>query len=251
MKKENRKLTFKNIEIRALTKEDKKIVEGIIPYNSKSLPMWGMIEIISNTAFKKTLADKNEVRALWNHNDERVLGSTKAETLVLEQSDAGLLCTCELPDTTYANDLFEIISRGDVTTMSFGFTPVKWEDVDNGKNIIRTLKEVQLHEVSFGVIYAAYPETTSVTHLRGLQKTGINIETLNEVLEKDSLEETDKLTIKQTIDSLRSLIDTEAVEKEQEEPTHIETNTSNQEEINDSIEKISQIQTEIEIELQI
>jgi HK97 family phage prohead protease len=161
MKREKRKLSFKDIEIRSTDNEGKRFIEGIIPYNSKSIPIWGTTEIIGRTAFNKTLSDKSEVRALWNHNDNYILGNTKAETLLLENTDTGLICRCELPNTSYANDLYEIIDRGDVKTMSFGFTPIKWEENDKGK--LRTLKEVQLHEVSFGVTFPAYQERTSLT----------------------------------------------------------------------------------------
>jgi HK97 family phage prohead protease len=205
MKKEKRKLSFKDIEIRSSENEGKKYIEGIIPYDSKSVPIWGTTEIIDRTAFNKTLMDKSEVRALWNHNDSCLLGNTKSDTLVLENTDIGLICRCELPNTSYANDLYEIIDRGDVKTMSFGFTPIKWLEDDKGK--LRTLKEVQLHEVSYGVTFPAYQETTSVTYMRGLEKNNINLEQLNETLEKDNLEDNDKLVIKNTIENLSKLIE--------------------------------------------
>jgi HK97 family phage prohead protease len=215
--KEKRKITFKNIEIRSELKEDKKCLIGIIPYDSRSVPIWGVTEIIDKSAFNKTLNDKNEVRALWNHNDNFILGNTKSETLSLENTDSGLICRCELPNTTYANDLYEIIDRGDVRTMSFGFTPNKWEDSNNGK--LRTLKEVQLHEVSFGVTFPAYQETTSLSFMRGLEKRNINLEQLNATLEKDNLEDDDKIIIKNTIDNLSKLIEVkEEPKKETVEP---------------------------------
>jgi len=203
MKKEKRNMSFKNIEIRSENSNGKKSIEGIIPYNSKSVEMWGTTEIIDRTAFNKTLKDKSEVRALFNHDDSKVLGNTLSETLILENTEDGLICRCDLPNTSYANDLYEVIERGDVKTMSFGFTPIKWVEDDKGK--LRTLKEVQLHEVSFGVTFPAYPETNSQV-LRGLQKSNINIERLNEVLEKDEFDDNDKLTIKNTIDTLSSFI---------------------------------------------
>jgi len=240
MKKEKRKLSFKNIEVRSINEDGKKYIEGIIPYNSKSLPIWGTTEIIDRTAFNKTISDKSEVRAMWNHNDNYILGNTKSETLILENTDAGLICRCELPNTSYANDLFEIIDRGDVKTMSFGFTPVKWNEDDKGK--IRTLKEVQLHEVSFGVPFAAYPESTSLTYMRGLSKRNIDIEKLNEVLEKDNISEEDKLIIKDNVEKLNCLIDNEAVKIEQADATQ---------NIDTPLEKESTTDLQIQIEAEI
>jgi HK97 family phage prohead protease len=204
-KREKRRIVFKNLEIRSAEKEGKKHIEGIIPYGSRSVPMWGVTEIIDRTAFNKTLKDKKEVRALWNHNDSFILGNTRSGTLELEDSEEGLVCRCELPATSYANDLYEIVSRGDVRTMSFGFRPVRWSDSEDGK--VRTLKEVQLDEVSYGVMYAAYPETDSQTYMRGFMKRKIDIETINGILEKEELTEEDLKVLKEAAGALGKLIE--------------------------------------------
>jgi HK97 family phage prohead protease len=215
MKKEKRNITFKNLEIRSTEKEGKKYIEGIIPYNSKSVPIWGTTEIIDRTAFSKTLKDKSEVRALWNHNDSFVLGNTKSGTLDLGDSEDGLICRCELPNTSYANDLWEIVTRGDVKTMSFGFFPIKWEDSDNGK--LRTLKEVKLDEVSYGVTYAAYPETNSQTYMRKIfMKRKIDIESIAEILEKEELTEEDLTALQEVVNTLNTIIKENSPEKEDE-----------------------------------
>jgi HK97 family phage prohead protease len=214
MKREKRNITFKNLEIRSTEKEGRKHIEGIIPYDSKSVPMWGITEIIDRTAFNKTLKDKTEVRALWNHNDSYILGNTKSKTLELEDTDDGLICRCELPNTSYANDLYEIVSRGDVKTMSFGFIPVKYQDSENGK--LRTLKEIALQEVSFGVAFAAYPETNSQTYLRGFKRMKIDIERINGILEKEELTEADLTALQEVVNTLNNLIKENSPEPENE-----------------------------------
>jgi HK97 family phage prohead protease len=242
MKREKRNITFKNLEIRSEEKDGKKHIEGIIPYDSKSVPIWGVTEIIDRTAFNKTLKDKNEVRAFWNHDDSMILGNTKSGTLELEDSEDGLMCRCELPNTSYANDLYEIVSRGDVKTMSFGFRPVKWQDSENGK--LRTLKEVQLEEVSFGVTYAAYPETNSVTYMRGFMKRKIDIEAINEILEKEELTDEDVTVLKEAVDTLNKLINAnepqedEAARAEPPEGTPKDDGTSGEEDKNKEKEVI-------------
>jgi HK97 family phage prohead protease len=214
MKNKRQNIAFRNIEIRSSEKEGKKHIEGIIPYNSRSVPMWGVTEIIDRTAFNKTLKDKTEVRAFWNHDDSLVLGNTRSGTLELEDSDEGLICRCELPNTSYANDLYEIVGRGDVKTMSFGFRPIKWEDTESGK--VRTLKEVQLDEVSFGVPYAAYQETNSQTYMRGFMKRKINIESINEILEKEELTEEDLTALREAVEALNAVIKEKSPEGEGE-----------------------------------
>jgi HK97 family phage prohead protease len=213
-KREKRNVTFKNLDIRSGEDGGKKYIEGIIPYESKSVPMWGVTEIIDRTAFNKTLKDKAEVRALWNHDDSLVLGNTRSGTLELEDSEDGLLCRCKLPNTSYANDLYEIITRGDVKTMSFGFMPVKWIDSEDGK--LRTLKEVKLDEVSYGVTHAAYPETNSSTYMRGFMKRKIDIETINTILEKEELTDEDLTVLKETIDALNKILGENNAQEEDE-----------------------------------
>jgi HK97 family phage prohead protease len=214
IKQKKRSIIFKNLEIRSAEKEGKKHIEGIIPYDSRSVPIWGVTEIIGRTAFNKTLKDNREVRAFWNHNDSFVLGNTKSGTLELEDSEEGLICRCELPNTSYANDLYEIVSRGDVRTMSFGFRPVKWLDDEGGK--VRTLKEVQLDEVSYGVTYAAYQETNSQTYMRGFMKRKIDIERINEILEKEERTEEDVKALQETADTLSKLVQENSPQGEEE-----------------------------------
>jgi HK97 family phage prohead protease len=215
MKREKRNITFKNLEIRSAEKEGKKHIEGIIPYNSKSVPIWGTTEVIDKTAFRKTIADKTNVKALFNHDDSKVLGTTDNGTLILENSDDGLLCRCELPNTSYANDLYEIVNRGDVKTMSFGFIPMKWEDSENGK--LRTLKEVKLDEVSYCVSYPAYPETNSQTYMRKIfMKRKIDIESIAEIIEKEELTEEDITALQEVVNTLNTIIKENSPENEDE-----------------------------------
>jgi HK97 family phage prohead protease len=220
--KRAKNLTFKNIEIRGSEQDGgERFVEGLIPYDSKSVPMWGVTEIIARTAFNKTLADKAEVRALVSHDDGKILGSTKSGTLELENSDKGLVCRCRLPDTSYARDLFEVVRRGDVTTMSFGFIPVKWDD--DAKKKTRTVREAALKEISFGVAFPAYPETNSNTFVR---KINMDLEKLNALLEKEELTEAELKELQSVVEELNSVIakhtpkedgeeETEAAEREQ------------------------------------
>jgi HK97 family phage prohead protease len=247
--KQKRNIAFKNLEIRSTEKEGKKFIEGIIPYDSRSVPMWGITEIIEKNAFNKTLKDNSEIRALWNHNDSFVLGSTKSGTLDLEDTDEGLICKCELPNTSYANDLFAIVERGDVRTMSFGFSPVKQEDSNNGK--LRILKEVKLDEVSFGVMYAAYPETNSKTYLRGFKRMKIDIESINEILEKEELGEEDVAVLQEVVTTLTNLIKENSPEKKDEaaraEPPKEDTpqNTDTSKEDKEKKEKEEAIKQEL------
>lgn len=128
-------------------------------FNSLSEDLGGFREKIKPGAFANSIKI-SDIRALWNHNPDYVLGRNKAGTLFLEEDERGLRIEIIPPETTWAKDLMESIRRGDVDQMSFGFRTRKdeWDD-SNPNNIVRTLVEVELFDVS-PVTYPAYPATS-------------------------------------------------------------------------------------------
>lgn len=125
-------------------------------FNKLSEELWGFRERIKPGAFAKTLG--NDVRALWNHDANHVLGRTTAKTLTLREDEVGLAVEILLPDTQTGRDLAVSIERGDVSQMSFAFRTItdRW-NTENGETI-RTLEEVELFDVS-PVTFPAYPDT--------------------------------------------------------------------------------------------
>lgn len=59
--------------------------------------------------------------ALLNHDENLVLGRVGAGTLKLKANDTGLRFEITLPDTTYANDLYENVRQGNMGGCSFAF----------------------------------------------------------------------------------------------------------------------------------
>lgn len=114
-------------------------------------------ERIAPGAFTETIQN-DDIRALFNHDPNIVLGRNKAGTLKLSEDDKGLAVEIDLPDTSYANDLKVSIQRGDINQMSFAFMVLEdsWDLVDGEE--VRTLLKVQLFDVSL-VTYPAYPQT--------------------------------------------------------------------------------------------
>ena len=135
-------------------------------FDSLSEDMWGVKERVGRRAFTKTLQEA-DIRALFNHDPSFVLGRNKAGTLDLKVDLAGLRSTVTPPDTQWARDLMVSVERGDVTAGSFGFQVIsdKWSEEDG--QIIRTLNEVKLFDVSL-VTYPAYPGTDGSAAFRSL-----------------------------------------------------------------------------------
>lgn len=138
--------------------EKKKIVGHASVFNVLSEEMWGFKERVMPGAFKRTLSEGADVRALINHNPSMILGRNKVGTLTLKEDERGLFCTVDPPDTTTAKDIIESISRGDVDSMSFSFRSVDERWIKEGGINVRELIDVDLFDISI-VTYPAYPAT--------------------------------------------------------------------------------------------
>lgn len=127
-------------------------------FNSLSEDLGGFREKIAPGAFARAIKEKQDVRALFNHDGNLILGRTKAGTLRLKEDRQGLAVEIDLPDSVFGKDLYASIERGDVSQMSFAFRARKdqW-DLVNGESI-RTLIDVDIFDVS-PVVYPAYSST--------------------------------------------------------------------------------------------
>lgn len=131
---------------------------SVFDSESDAMADWGFREVVRGGAFAKTIQE-SDVRALINHDSNLLLGRRKAGTLRLAEDDHGLRIEIDPPNTTYANDLLESMSRGDLDQMSFAFRTVKdrWTQ-EEGQLALRELLEVELYDVS-PVTFPAYEST--------------------------------------------------------------------------------------------
>jgi len=135
-------------------------LEGhIAVFNQLSEDLGGFKERIEPGAFAETIKTQ-DVRALWNHETDLVLGRMSAGTLELSEDEVGLAFRNTPPDTTWFKDRLVSLRRKDVTGASFGFftDSDEWSTEGDGTRI-RVLKKVTLVEVSPGVTFPAYPQT--------------------------------------------------------------------------------------------
>ena len=151
--------TFSGFELRTDDGEKPKLVGYAALFNELSEPLGGFREKIKRGAFKKTL-ETDDIRMLFNHDPNYVLGRTGNDTLVLEEKTKGLYFEVTPPETSWAKDLIVSVKRGDLHQNSFGFYTIKdlWDNSDPN-NVIRTLVEVQLFDTSI-VTFPAYPKTS-------------------------------------------------------------------------------------------
>lgn len=192
-------------------------IYGKIPYNTKSQKMYigysdCRFEKLDRNVFHKTLGDKSNVFANYSHDQSKILGSTKSNTLELEDKEDGLYIRCKVPNTSWGNDTWEVISRGDVTTMSFEFIPYDWVE-DQIEDTV-TLRSAKLEAVAFCVAEPAYLETDSYASFR---KRNIDLEKLSEAIDEGKVTEDVKKLAKTLNDLIAKEEERVKEEKEKEE----------------------------------
>lgn len=164
-------MTVNKIEKRVFPVEmrksaDSKTVSGHAAlFDSFSVDFGGWKEIIQRGAFTESVMDKEaDVRALFNHSDNHLLGryrgtplKDKRNTLSLKETDNGLHYDLDMPE--HRSDLIELIERGDLTQNSFQFTvkDAHWEKRD-GMDVRVITKIDKLYDISL-VTFPAYPDT--------------------------------------------------------------------------------------------
>jgi HK97 family phage prohead protease len=143
--------------------DGRKIRGTAVVFNQRSQDLGGYVEQIEPAAFDG--CDMSDVRCLFNHNDDNVLGRTKSGTLRITRDSNGVCFDCDPPDTGCARDLASSMDRGDIDQCSFSFTVppggAVWSEDKAAGVTVRTVKKIsRLWDVSV-VTYPAYPQTSS------------------------------------------------------------------------------------------
>jgi len=156
----------KDLQFRAVEEDGEKILEGYAAlYNVRSKLLYNSFyEVIEPGAFDNVLRSDNlDVVLNFNHDNSLVMGRTTNSTLDLRSDETGLFFRATLPNTSYANDVYELIKRGDIFQNSFAFMPSKdgyrQERMDGESYDLVTVTNVErLRDVS-AVTFPAYTET--------------------------------------------------------------------------------------------
>ena len=143
-----------------LSSNGKKLTGYAAIFNSEA-DLGGFVEVVRNGAFRKSLEGGTNIRALYHHQGDALLGTTRGGTLKLKEDAHGLAFELALPDTTHGRDLAILVDRGDVAGCSFGFRVRdggdRWEQ--RGGQLVRELLDVELYEVTL-THDPAYTDTT-------------------------------------------------------------------------------------------
>ena len=122
----------------------------------------GWVETISPGAFARYLATGQDVKVLWNHDTNVVLGSTANGTASLREDETGLFGSVLINDKDQdAVNAHARVERGDVDGCSFGFEIARQEEWwdDDGVYHTRIMEVDPLYEVS-PCTFPAYTSTS-------------------------------------------------------------------------------------------
>lgn len=156
---EKRNAYFKdNLQLRS-GETDELIIEGYFAlFNVPTKLTDGLYEQIGKGAFTNSIKN-NDVKCLYNHSSDVVLGRTGNGTLELHEDEKGLYGKVHInKDDKQALDIYARVKRGDISSCSFGFYPVKEEPIKYEDGVMYQVHEADTIEVSI-VTFPQYPET--------------------------------------------------------------------------------------------
>ena len=157
-----------NPELRAIDETGMRFSGYAAIFNSASRDLGGFVEFIKPGAFARSLASRNKIMLLWNHDTSAPLASTRNGSLTLREDERGLFVEATLPDTTLGRDIAAQVRSGLTDSMSFGFQVKR--DSWNTRGDQRTLEDVALFEVSL-VTSEAYAATAGTVSVRNYVAT--------------------------------------------------------------------------------
>jgi HK97 family phage prohead protease len=183
------------VEVRDLPESGETRLSGYAAVFNSPTVIGGLFrDVIKPGAFRSAVG-RDDVRALYNHDPNFVLGRTIAGTLIIEEDAHGLRYDVASPGTTWARDLMVSVKRGDISQSSFAFR-VKtdtWPKVERGELPLREIEEVELFDVS-PVTYPAYEATSVSARAREQASAAEYLDAVNAATEAEAQGEEDKET---------------------------------------------------------
>lgn len=131
------------IEIRA----DKVVLDGYVNVTGRDSRIMTnvdgtkFIEQVKPKTFQRALEKNDDTPILFNHNENRVLGSTKSGAKLYEDN-IGLRCILETDDA----EIRQKAENNELTGWSFGFKKIadEWQDGEIQKRILEDIKLVEV-----------------------------------------------------------------------------------------------------------
>ena len=167
-------------------------------------------ESISPGAFDRALRDKQDVRALFNHDINQLLGRVSSSTVRLSVDGVGLRYEIDLPDTTIGRDVAELLRRRDLSGSSFSGR-VKTERFErlyndpSGCKYFRHIDDIDLIDVG-PVAFPAYKGSTASIRSEDIERLRSEAEAILAQAEANHDESRSEADRKSESDELENLV---------------------------------------------
>ena len=166
---ERRDYNVEKIELRDT--DEGQVISGMaLPFNRDSQDLGGFVERIDPGAVDRTL-ENSDVVMLWQHDSTEPI-TRESTGLKLEIRDVGVYFEAQASDFTERQ--LDLLQRGVVKQMSFGFLTVRDDWQQESDPIVRTLLDIDLREIS-PVTWPAYNQTSVA--VRSAESVGITLVT--------------------------------------------------------------------------
>jgi HK97 family phage prohead protease len=197
------------------------------------------LERIKAGVFRNALKKNDNVLVLLNHDNNRVLASTKDGNAVLEEDNIGLRAEITITD----KEVVQKARDGKLSGWSFGFIANDDELSTEGKDEIRTVTDLELLEVSIldDTKAPAYYGTSIEAREGGAKVVEIRADAFEQTAEPNA-EQTEQPTI--SIDELAELVAAKVIEALKTEEKAEETEAETQEEAETEEQTEEQAETE-------
>lgn len=167
-------------ELRAQAETDDEVIRisGYGSVTGKWYSVFGFRERVAPGAFEKTLQEQPDIRGMFNHNVDFLLGRTASGTMDVEEDKRGLRYEIRADALDpQSQSVARKIGRGDVDGSSMAFFVHKedWSE-EKDKPMKRTIRELELLETG-PVVMPASPSTTAKI-ARAMQETGIDFDAI-------------------------------------------------------------------------
>lgn len=192
-----------------------RIVGHPVVYGVWSQDLGGFRERVMTGAARKTLKEA-DIRGLFNHDPNFVLGRNVAGTMELAEDDRGVAMRLFPPETDIVDELvIQPMQRGDITQMSFAFRTIKdeWRQPGDADIVVddglweRDLIEFEMWDASI-VTFPAYTQTDAAVR-SALEAIGLDADTLVPVLNRagrGAIATCDRAILDASIDTIRNLV---------------------------------------------
>lgn len=208
------------------------------------------LERIKSGVFRTALKRNDNVLVLLNHDNNRVLASTKDGNAILDEDNIGLRAEITITD----KEVVQKAREGKLSGWSFGFIANNDEISTEGNDEIRTVTDMELLEVSilddtkspayYGTSIEAREGGAKVVEIRADAFTNEQTEEQTEENKNISIDELANLVAAKVIEALKT--EEKANEETTEEQTEEQTEETAEETVEEQTEETTEETTEEE-----